>query len=93
MGVGRAYARSPGNVTDVSKKRCGIGSRCPRRLSRAATNLRDHELEWWALGIEHASTRMVASGAVSEVQVEEALGQLRDPDFVMRFRPRRFSET
>jgi hypothetical protein len=36
---------------------------------------------------------MVSSGAVSEVQVEEALGQLRDPDFVMRSRPRRFSET
>jgi SAM-dependent methyltransferase len=39
--------------------------------------------DWWTLGIDHGSTRLVESGALTQEQVDGALAQLRSPDFVM----------
>jgi SAM-dependent methyltransferase len=39
--------------------------------------------DWWTLGIDHGSTRLVESGALTQAQVDGALSQLRSPDFVM----------
>jgi SAM-dependent methyltransferase len=39
--------------------------------------------DWWSLGIEHGSVRMIESGAVTQDQVDGALAQLRSADFVM----------
>jgi SAM-dependent methyltransferase len=39
--------------------------------------------DWWTLGIDHGSMRLVESGALTQEQVDGALAQLRSPDFVM----------
>jgi SAM-dependent methyltransferase len=38
---------------------------------------------WWYLGIEHAADRLVAHGAVTREEIDEALEIVRSPDFVM----------
>jgi SAM-dependent methyltransferase len=43
----------------------------------------DQSIKWWALGIEHAAERLLASGAVSREQIEGSLALVRSPDFVM----------
>jgi SAM-dependent methyltransferase len=39
--------------------------------------------DWWTLGIDHGSARMVDSGVLTQEQVDGALAQLRSPEFVM----------
>jgi SAM-dependent methyltransferase len=38
---------------------------------------------WWYLGIEHAADRLVAHGAVTQGEIDEAIRIVRSPDFVM----------
>jgi SAM-dependent methyltransferase len=38
---------------------------------------------WWYLGIEHSAERLVANGAVTRDQVEEAIEIVRSPEFAM----------